>query len=99
MTLDPVQGLRLERRVEEREPIIGNTVITGPFGNGSRDGFEGITANVSSSGACVYTCREVETGLAVTICSQVFGTSPKNASIRWCRKVTQEVFSLGLSFY
>lgn len=88
---------KLERRLEKREPIIGSAYIIDPLKNDDGIRIDGVTANVSSSGACLYTCRAFDKGITITIYSKVFGELPRNANVVWCKRVQRGIFRIGIS--
>lgn len=88
-------GLVKHRR-EGRKPLVGNIVLWGSSGDNGVT-IEGITANVSKSGACVYICQEISEGESFTVYGKAIGTSPRIACIVWCRQIAESIFKIGIS--
>lgn len=85
-------------RSEERKAVIGNVVIKGSSGDGGFMNIEGVTRNVSKSGACIYTSRNLEEGHRVTVCGKAFGNVSRRAKVVWRNRVSKRVFMIGISF-
>lgn len=83
-------------RAEERTHVVCNTVFTGSERNGGLVNIEGVTMNVSKSGACVYTRRKLERGMQFMVYGKSFGNLPRSASIVWCKRVSNKVFISGI---
>ncbi|MBI5640132.1 MAG: hypothetical protein HZA17_06900 [Nitrospirae bacterium] len=89
---------RIEQRIEERIPIIGNFLLFRESGlDDNNINIEGVTSNVSRSGACVVTSRRLRKGIIYTVVGKALGDVPRNARIMWCRKIDKEIFGVGIS--
>jgi hypothetical protein len=84
-------------RSEERNAVIGNIVFAGIVERHGLVSIDGVTANVSKSGACVYTRHKLEKGRQFTCYSKAFGNAASNARIVWSRRVSKRVFVAGIS--
>ncbi len=58
----------------------------------------GITLNISDSGICFYTQTRMEQGAALYISSKAFWEGPRKGTVMWCRKITEELYRVGLTF-
>lgn len=92
-------GVYSLQRMEERVELIGNSSLildTREYGIVSIDG---ITSNVSKSGACVYISHRLEKGLELTLSGKVFGArAGRGAKVVWCEQLDLSVFKVGISF-
>lgn len=84
-------------RSEERSAIIGRIVFAGFLGREGLVSIDGVTANVSKAGACVYTRHKLEKGRKFTCYSKSFGNAARNARIIWSRRISRNVFIAGIS--
>ena len=85
-------------RTEERTPVIGNVFYNHSIVDNNQLFIEGVTANISLSGASIYTFTEIEEDVAIVLYGKVLGNAQKNAIVRWCEKVNNEIYKVGLSF-
>ena len=85
-------------RSEERKAVIGNITFSGIVGNDGLMSIDGVTANVSKSGACVYTRHKLEEGLTCSCCGKAVGNAARDARIVWSRRVSKQVFVAGILF-
>ena len=85
-------------RSEERKAVIGNIVFSGIVGNHGLLRIDGVTANVSKSGACVYTRQKLEKGLTCSCYGKAIGNTVRDARIVWSRRLGKQVFVSGISF-
>ncbi len=59
---------------------------------------KGITLNISDSGVCFYTQKRLEQGATLYLSSKSFWEKPRMGSVMWCRKITEELYRVGLTF-
>lgn len=85
-------------RTDKRTPVIGNIFYTHSFVDSNQLFLEGVTANISLSGASIYTFNKIEVNVAIVLYGKVLGNVQKNAIVRWCEKVNNEIYKVGLSF-
>ncbi len=57
---------------------------------------QGITLNVSESGACLYVFREVSEGQMVELFTSFISENCIRAVVRWVEKVTDNIYKVGL---
>ncbi len=69
-----------------------------PSGAGAQAA-NGITLNISDSGICFYTQGRLEQGTALQISSRAFWEEPRTGTVMWCRKITEELYRVGLTFH
>lgn len=81
-------------RKEERTPSKGSVMIS------SDTGFvNGLVTNISSSGLCAYVQEIFDNGSVVSVYSKNFSSKgPRVASIRWCTRITDDLYRIGLYF-
>ena len=72
--------------------------MTRPFITGIKDFFEGVTADVSNSGACIHTDVAFEEGIEILIQSKAFGNVTRKATVKWCEKINKDIYRIGLAF-
>ena len=58
----------------------------------------GITLNISDSGICFYTQDRLEQGSTLYVSSRAFWEGPRKGTVMWCRKITEELYRVGLAF-
>lgn len=85
-------------RSEERKAVIGNVVIKGSSGDGGLMNIEGVTRNMSNTGACIYISRNLEEGHRVMVCGKAFGNISRRAEVVWRNRISRRVFMIGISF-
>lgn len=56
----------------------------------------GITLNVSEKGICFYTHMCLEEGAPISLTSKAIWESPKKGAVKWCRKITEELYRVGI---
>ncbi len=88
--------LSLQRR-HERQTLIGRALLSGVVGD-SLMNLEGVTINISETGACVYLKNELAGGLEFLVSGKVFGMTARRGRVAWCEQVVDGVFKVGISF-
>lgn len=63
-------------------------------GNGE---FSGILVDMSGDGIGLYTYYELDEGHDIELCSDVLWGECKTASVMWSKKVSKDLFRVGLS--
>jgi len=58
----------------------------------------GLAFDISRAGACIYTQQEFLEGDTIKVYCSKFGDMPIKTSVRWCRKVDDRLFKVGVSF-
>ncbi|MDA8325016.1 MAG: PilZ domain-containing protein [Nitrospiraceae bacterium] len=93
-------GIAHERRRHKRDLTTVPMSYTAfpPEGAGPQKGeaTNGITLNVSDTGICFYTQCLIEEGVSVVITSNAIWDEPKRGTIKWCRKITDELYRVGV---
>jgi hypothetical protein len=91
-----------ERRRQRRDMITVPANFSASFTGGSEDARlpcgNGITLNVSGAGLCLYTPLPLEEGLSVEVSSQAIRLGPRKGAVRWCRKITEDLYRVGIVF-
>jgi hypothetical protein len=87
-----------DKRKEARERANDGVIYLHESVNVSQAAQNGLAFDISSSGACIYTHQEFNEGDSIKVFSQKFGDRPIKATVRWCRKVDDALFKVGLAF-
>jgi hypothetical protein len=59
----------------------------------------GLIANISGSGLCAYVQEIFSNGTEVSVYSKAFvSKGPRVAHVKWCSKLTDDLFKVGLFF-
>ncbi|MDA8162869.1 MAG: PilZ domain-containing protein [Desulfobacteraceae bacterium] len=95
-------GIAHEKRREKRDLITVPMSYCLAAASGAQPQKEraasGITLNISGEGICFYTQICLEEGVAVNISSRALRERPRHGTVRWCRKITEELYRVGVSF-
>jgi hypothetical protein len=89
----------ISKRNDVRIPIVGNILYTLSLASDGHYFFEGVTTNISMDGACIHVFNELEKGLNITIHGKGFGDNHKNATVKWCKKIHNDIYRAGLFFF
>lgn len=82
------------QRKEDRTPARGSVMISNDTGFVS-----GLVTNISSSGLCAYVQEILGSGEEVSVYSKNFvSKGPRVAHVKWCSKLTEDLFKVGLYF-
>ena len=82
------------QRKEDRTPARGSVTISNDIGFAG-----GLVNNMSSSGICAYVQEDFPEGAVVSVYSRNFSTKgPRVASVRWCSRLTDDLYKIGLFF-
>jgi len=87
----------MERRTEKRHPVIRSFVYSDCSHLGDLTLMTAMVADVSKSGACLYTQRRYGRGEVISVCSKAFGSELREATVRWIRLVSDGVYKIGIS--
>ena len=93
-------GIAHERRRHKRDlttvPMSYHLVVS----KGAQKGetANGITLNISGKGICFYTQICLEEGTPVNITSRALWERARQGTVKWCRKITEELYRVGVSF-
>ena len=94
-------GTSEERRKQRRDlitlPISYSYASLNDSGTYKSLTTNGITLNISDSGMCFYTHVRLDEGLPVNVSSRAIWDTQKKGVIKWCRKITEELYRVGLS--
>ena len=95
-------GIARERRRGKRDlttvPMSYNVTAASRTQPGKGGAANGITLNISNSGICFYTQICLEEGISVDITSRALWEQPRHGTVKWCRKITEELYRVGVSF-
>ena len=58
----------------------------------------GVSSNISSGGLGFYTDRMLKTGQDLKVFSKSMAENPVKAVVRWCQKISDDMFKVGLMF-
>ncbi len=96
----PVQDEVVEKRREDRLQLLGGDISLLPEQGGTAV-IRGITADISRSGIAVVTDREIYVGSSFMIRGDGdgMGHCDRRAIARWCRKIDEGIFKVGLNFF
>jgi len=56
----------------------------------------GISLNVSPSGMCFYTHMPLDEGTVIHLSSKAIWETPMKGAVKWCRKITEELYRVGV---
>ncbi len=90
-----------QKRAEERAPFAAAVDYTYSYSEEDRlkcFTAVGITTNLSDHGLGFYTYAPVSSGQAVTVFSRQLSPEPLVTEARWCSKVSDTIFKVGLRF-
>ena len=92
-------GIAHERRRQKRDlTTVPMSFVAGSGAANTKKGeaLNGITLNVSDSGICFYTQTCLEESTPATITSKAIWEQPRPGTIMWCRKITEELYRVGV---
>jgi hypothetical protein len=89
-------GMNFARRREERH-FLSAPIECEPTQNHTVEEFKAISVNVSDSGMCFYTNSDLYDGLSLKITSARIWDAPRMATVRWCRKLIEGLYMVGVS--
>jgi hypothetical protein len=90
-----------EKRQDKREVFTVtveyaySTVSNGRF---ARKTGAAVTTNLSKGGLGLYTNQLFNTGQNLTINGRQISDDPMNAMVRWCSRVSESIYKIGLMF-
>ena len=88
-------GVAHERRWHRRALI---TVPIKLYCRPPRDeAVNGVTHNVSDTGIGVYIENSLDDGMPVIIRSRAVGEDPRHGVIRWCKKISERLYRVGVT--
>jgi hypothetical protein len=58
----------------------------------------GVTSNISSGGLGFYADHMLKTGQDLKVFSKSMSENPVQAVVRWCQKISDDMFKIGLMF-
>lgn len=86
-----------EKRREKRALVTVPVQCDYAFGSLADDSAKGITINLSKSGICFYTYRQIDEGASLTVNSKDIWDAPQKATVKWCHKVLGGLYKIGLA--
>lgn len=89
-------GSKGDKRKDIRRdfPFVVEYTIRGDI---SREAFKGVIVDICESGLSVYLFRQLKRGEEITIMTKL-PVPRKTASVRWIRRVDDEMFKAGMMF-
>lgn len=87
-----------DNRKEPRNTIEDGVLYLHESGGISKAAQHGLAFDISNSGACIYSQQSFAEGDYVKIFCSNFGDTPIKATVRWCKKMDDRLFKVGLSF-
>jgi hypothetical protein len=89
------------RRQQKRE--LFTITVEYSFSSFSRDSLNcetgsGITTNISPGGLGFYTDRLIRAGQDLKVFSSHLSTEPINAVVRWCDRISDNMYKVGMMF-
>ncbi len=90
-------GVAHEKRRHKRD-LVTVPVSYSPAQASGAQAANGITLNISDSGICFYTQNRLEQGTILHISSRAFWEEPRTGTVMWCRKITEELYRVGVIF-
>ena len=94
-------GILHEKRRHKRDLVtvpVSYSLAGAPDAEASGHAVKGITLNVSDSGICFYTQSRLDQGITLYLSSRAFWEEPRKGTVMWCRKITEELYRVGLTF-
>lgn len=94
--MENVKGFQ-DKRAEEREPLDAPVVCSVLMEDDEK--FSAVLVDKSDAGIGIYTSYPLEEGSEIEICNPSLWSKCKIASVKWTRKVSNDLFRVGLSTY
>jgi hypothetical protein len=93
------QGTPEERRREERRDTDGPVLIEDAGSGHGRETVEGVTGDVTSTGASIYAGTPLPVNSVVTIRNKTGeDATGRKAIVRWCRQEEDGTYKMGVAF-
>jgi hypothetical protein len=70
----------------------------GPEADRVQRSFSGVIANKSQSGLGFYSSLSLRAGEELTVFCHQINTAPMRAQVRWCKKLSSDLFKTGVCF-
>ncbi len=89
----------VERRKSPRNTYITTVdfLLSKESQNGANALQRGITINISSSGMCLYVFNPVKEGEEIQLYSHSIDPPCRTAKIKWVKRVTRDVYKVGIN--
>ncbi len=90
----------VDRRKDPRNTFITTVdflISTSSSQNGDSALQRGITINISNSGMCLYVFNPVKEGEEIQLYSHSIDPPCQKAKIKWVKKVTRDVYKVGIN--
>lgn len=87
-----------DKRKEKRSVLKDSVLYMHESHNIAKSAQNGLAFDISTSGACIYTQQEFKEDDTIKIFCSKFGDMPVQSSVRWCKKVDDRLFKIGVSF-
>ncbi|NOX20435.1 MAG: PilZ domain-containing protein [Nitrospirae bacterium] len=90
----------VERRKSPRNTFITTIdflIASEASGNEEKQLQRGITINISNSGMCLYVFNPVQEGEEIQLYSNTIDPPCRSAKIKWVKRVTKDVYKVGIN--
>lgn len=87
-----------ERRRQNRAPVQDGVLYLYESKGLQQDAQYGLAFDVSNDGACIYTQQQFATDDSIKLFCAKFGEEPRSAYVKWCRRIDENLFKVGVSF-
>jgi len=87
-----------ENRTEDRKNVEDGVLYLHEMRSVGNTAQNGLAFDFSDNGACIYTQQHLSQSDTIKVLSDKFGDSPRKATVRWCKKLDENLFKVGLSF-
>jgi hypothetical protein len=85
-----------EKRRQRRELITVPVNYSYVSGEPEASATSGITLNLSDTGMCFYTHMPLAEGAPLKVSSTAIWEEPRPAVVKWCRRITEELYRVGI---
>jgi hypothetical protein len=93
------QGTPEDRRREERREAFGPVLIEDAVSGHGKETVEGVTGDVTSTGASLYAGTPFPVNSVVTVRSKTGEeATERRAIVRWCRQEEDGTYKMGVAF-
>lgn len=85
-------------RKEHRASVRDGVLYLHDSGSKNSMAQNGLAYDISTSGACIYTQQQFAEGETINVFCSKFGDAPIKSTVRWCKKVDERLYKVGVSF-
>ena len=94
-----VESVNKERRSEERTPVAASIYYLSTLEQYNDCKFWGVALNVSLSGVSTYSNISFKIGFALKVRSKTLWENTRDAKVKWCKKIDDDLYKLGFSLH